>query len=394
MVGVGSRTLPTLLALFLVGFDMMAIIPLIVTMALAQPAPTTAPADAALAAARREERDDLAAATTRPGVRLGEPARLEDLVQATVRNGFLVVTTPLPADGKMTVRPVVGPGGGFVWLAVGLPNGLPNGPAQPAAGAADADGGAGPTPFVNLSYRRAGGPDADDVVTYCEFTANREEGQLDMVRNRAGVDERRSERVTLLQFPPTGDVALAPVRLFVDVDDADRPERNVKRSATAENLADLSRREPELFDEFVRPMLADFGFAAVLDGRTRAEATQAFFDELPRPDAATTANVSALLKQLDAPDYAARNAAQERLEAMGVPAALALAAVPRPSLSPEQASRVASVLSAYRPLPPEQAAALRDEPAFLRNVLKLDGQPQDAALRDLAQRRLDALGQH
>ena len=367
---------------------MLALAPLLVTLALAQPTtqPTTAPAETPLEAARREEREDIAASTTRPGVTPGEPARVGDLIHGTIRNGFLVISTRLPADRANVVRPVAGVEGAVVRVRVGRPRppGVAPAPVAPPGGAAE------PTPMIDLQLRRPGGTEPGDVLTQTELTANADEGTLNIVRQHAGLDERASERVTLLQFPPAGDEQETPVTLRVDRDDPDAAGGGAKTYVTAVSFLELARTEPTLFQQYVRPMLADLGLESVLDDQVRAEATQIYLDRLAA-DEATLGRVESLLPKLDAESYEERNAAQEALARLGQPGATVLSKYEGTRLSPEQKSRVAAVLAAYRPLAPEQAAARRDDAAFLRDVLRLDGQPQDAILRGLAQTRLDEL---
>ena len=371
---------------------------LLVSLALLQPAtapaatqptaPATQPAEAVLEAARREQRELHARSDAKAEWLRGEPIVLSEAFGATVQDGFLVIGTRLEADGQTVVRPLAGDdSGATVLIRVGNVRDA----AEPAADPLPDDATL-TTPLLTVQIRRYGTADDGDVIVLTEYGANSGPGQLNFARTRAGVGERMMESTQLIQFPPPYNDQGPFLRLYVNRHDAADPDNDVNLKIEAASFEALRRREPEVFDRYVRPMLADAGLTDALDGPTRDEATQAFLGELS-VDEATRRRVQELVKQLDASEYAQRAEAQAALESLGRPGATALAELAATAeLSPEQTSRVASVLSPYRPLSGDEVAARLADAEFLRGVARLQGGPDDAALRDLAKRRLDELG--
>ena len=369
---------------------MATLILLLMSLALAPPASAPAaetPLETPLEAALRETRQSIQQEDAAVGLSPAGPAALSELFRGELQDGFLIVETSLPPDRRRTVRPLAGDADASAVITIGAP-----GPGGRAAAVAAANGPA-TRPFaaepISLIVRRAGGPSPGDFVTYTHLDANLLDGQVVLARDRESL--ARTENVHLNQLRVGADADEPAVSLQINRSYSQEPAKSSNVRVEAESLADLRRREPALFEEFVRPMLAEVGLSSAFDGEVRAAATQLFLDKLA-VDAATTRRVEELVPQLDADGYAERAAAQAALESLGRPGATALLKFESAALSPEQASRVAAALSPYRPLSAEQAEQRGEDAGFLRNVAKLDGGPDDAALRDLAAARLGELG--
>jgi hypothetical protein len=81
--------------------------------------------------------------------------------------------------------------------------------------------------------------------------------------------------------------------------------------------------------------------------------------------AAVAAAVGTLLPDLDAPAFARRQAAADRLAALGPPAVVALAGYDRKRWSAQQGLEVDLLVAQATPLQPEEARQLRSDPHFL-----------------------------
>src|SRR5690606_37376496 len=113
------------------------------------------------------------------------------------------------------------------------------------------------------------------------------------------------------------------VRLHISRRNDQDPSKDEYAAVEARNFQQLARREPELFEAYVRPMFEELGLGDALEGDLEKVATQVFLAELPVEDSVRQ-KVEALVAQLDARDFAARDAAQRELEEIGRPAATAL----------------------------------------------------------------------
>ena len=94
--------------------------------------------------------------------------------------------------------------------------------------------------------------------------------------------------------------------------------------------------------------------------------------------------VNALVTKLDAESYEDRRTALAGLREIGQPAAVILMCADRAAMSPEKQGSVDEFLAPYVQLTADEATAMRDDPAFLLDVLASD----DVELRKLAWARL------
>src|SRR5204863_630718 len=108
---------------------------------------------------------------------------------------------------------------------------------------------------------------------------------------------------------------------------------------------------------------------------------------MPR-DRSLLPRVEALVARLDAGDYRVREAALARLREMGGPAALVLSDLPRQKFSAEQNRSIESMLTDYRPLSDDAAAARLGDTEFLMSCLAYSDDP---AVRAAAAGRLAEL---
>ena len=233
------------------------------------------------------------------------------------------------------------------------------------------------------------------VSGFTGLTAGPEPGAVRLQQTVERVDG--SLNVFLFQRSPEPMDDEPAVSLRVSFDPADPAAATDEAGAAggpllieAASVADLRRRDRAAFDRYVLPMFRDLGLRDLVDAETRASATQLFLAELPVDDA-TRAAARAAVARLGSPVYAERRAAQAELETLGRAGATALLAIEPAALTAEQRSRVGQAVDAYRPLSPDRAAALLDDPAFLRDVAELSGEPDDAALAALANERLAGL---
>ena len=79
--------------------------------------------------------------------------------------------------------------------------------------------------------------------------------------------------------------------------------------------------------------------------------------------------VRRLVPELDAPAYARRSAAADRLAQLGPPGLAALASMDRERLSPQQNLSLDLLVAASNPLPEEEARRLRGDVHFLLDCL-------------------------
>ncbi len=233
-----------------------------------------------------------------------------------------------------------------------------------------------------------GEPNAEVYATNVELYTGAPVGHMNLHLTRAWAGG--SINVTLVQLP-AGLEAEEAVKLHIVVDRAGDGD-DTYELVTAQSFADLSRRHPERFEEYVRPILAELGLEAVLSGNVRKVATQIFLADLPvEPE--LLQKVQGLLRQLDDADFARRDEAQEALEALGRPGATALLQLSRDAeLSLEQSARVSNILAAHRPLAAEELASRLEDRQFLQQVAALEGEPEAEALAKLARARLQELG--
>lgn len=305
-----------------------------------------------------------------------EPGRLADLLAARLENGFLLVELKAVPERWPLVMPLSDRPGSVVELA----------PIRRQRMMAEEESPAN-TRF-RMFVHHLGKPGDETFSTDVELYSGPLVGQLNlsMVQSRVA----GSQTVTLIQLP-SGLEQEVRLRLHIQKEGGEGEEDLYER-VEAESFQELSRREPELFNAFVRPMLLEIGLEAVVGGDVRKVATQLFLPELP-VEAGVQEKVAELAAQLDSPEFEVREQAQRELEAMGRPAATALSKLAgEKQLSMEQMSRVENILAPFRVLTDEEARARRDNVEFLREAAALAGSPEDEALAQLAAARLKELG--
>lgn len=145
----------------------------------------------------------------------------------------------------------------------------------------------------------------------------------------------------------------------------------VRLHCTADNIVELRRAHPAEVARYVDPIfraLRQDGLLAKVDPKL---AWQVFADAYqPPPDLMT--RVQALVKQLDADNFQAREQASQSLEQLGQPAALALRRTDRHSLSDEQRGRVDAFLAKFKTASDEEAQRYRRDREFLIDCLHSD----------------------
>lgn len=304
------------------------------------------------------------------------PGKLSDLLSARITEGFLLIELKQAPEEWPFLLPLEGQANAVARVTiVQRPRALPEQDSPP-------------TVRFSITLDRAGAPDSKEVLTKVELTVGGLLGQLNMTMNRVWTDGT-SINITLIQLLASAEDQPG-MRLHISRT-TDPQEPDLYAKIEAETFVELAHNEPELFEEYVRPMLVELGISSVLDTNIRDVAMQAFLGDLPVDDA-TRAAVDKLLVQLDAADFAQREAAQAQLQKLGRPAATALANLLKgKALSPEQTTRARSVLLGFEKVDPRHVEAKLQDPQFLRTIAQLKGGPDDEALASLAQQRLEKL---
>lgn len=142
---------------------------------------------------------------------------------------------------------------------------------------------------------------------------------------------------------------------------------------TADRFVTLRRLHPAEVATYLEPILRDLHIDAPLLAADPVLAYQVFAADAPA-DPVMDGKVSALVTALDADDFRTRDAAGEKLAALGPAAGVVIARLDRDKLSPEQRGRVAAVLAAFRPVFDVDAERLATDRDFLLNCL-LDTDP-------------------
>lgn len=172
------------------------------------------------------------------------------------------------------------------------------------------------------------------------------------------------------------------VRLYVQI--TAQPEVNLRLEA--DNIVELRHKFPAEVAKYVDPIfesLRQDGLLAKVDPKL---AWQVFADAYT-PPADVVAKVQALVKQLDAEDFADREAASKSLEGLGQPAALALLRIDRAGWSEEQIGRVDAFLAKFKTTDDAEAKRLRKDRDFLLDCLFSEEEP----IRRRAHAELEAL---
>lgn len=167
--------------------------------------------------------------------------------------------------------------------------------------------------------------------------------------------------------------------------------------ADANDLAGLRRDAPHAVNRHLRPLLRRFGpdpfqvdpaaaRQVLLGGDGEGGGRDGGGETTTRPaaadraategrraggpgDGAVTDTVRRLVAELDAPAYARRSAAADRLARLGPPGLAAVGRLDRSRLSPQQNLALDLLLAASRPLSDDEARRLRADPHFLLDCL-------------------------
>ncbi|MDB5290571.1 MAG: hypothetical protein JWL69_1812, partial [Phycisphaerales bacterium] len=156
-------------------------------------------------------------------------------------------------------------------------------------------------------------------------------------------------------------------------------------SARAGSLPQLRADRPAEFRQYVLPLLEKFSDVSFLTPGPGD--VYAVFTEIPA-DAKTSAQLEALLPELDADDPADRDAASARLAQLGAPGVLAALRLDPSGLSEEQKIRLRNFVGAHCRLGLHDPLATRKDAAFLADCLEFDDPAVRAAARTAIEKRL------
>lgn len=336
--------------------------------------PTTRPDGKPTLEDARQEAMEVARAATE-GYQGAEPIELDDLVEHEFENEYLILTLGPERGPGRWLQPVTDQPEKVVSLWVMGPRG-----ADPDARA------------VTVNIAGAGEGPADVVVqTSAVFGILFGSVQLAQDSSFLLEDGREGIRnVSVIQLSSAGTAEDAGVRLRVSGDDRQTGEW-VSLVWEADTFAALMREEPVAFQQYVAPMLDELGLGEIVDDQTRAAAQQLLLEGVAVPPEVER-EVADLLVSLDADDAATRDAAEEALKDLGMPAATAVTRLladeeAREKLSAEQALRLRNVLADFRPLSPEALEALASDSRFWRRVERLEGEQGDQLLAEMAATR-------
>lgn len=302
-----------------------------------------------------------------------EPARLADLLGYKMENGFLILSLEQELERGRWRQPVEDLPDKVVSLSI-LGGGAP-----------------GSSKSVTLGIMGLGdGPSELSQSTEAVFGVLFGALQLAQDTTFAMPDGSEGIRnVSVVQLS-AGTPEEPGVRLSVTGDDPGSPER-VSLVFEAETFEDLMREEPLAFQQYVAPVLNDLGLRDLADEHTRAAARQLLLAGFSVP-AEVEREVEELMLDLDAEDFATREAAEKALKALGLPAAAAVERlledeVAREDLTAEQALRLRNVLAEFKVFAPEALDALASDNRFWQRVKRLEGEPGDALLVERATTR-------
>ena len=196
-----------------------------------------------------------------------------------------------------------------------------------------------------------------------------------------------SGNVTLIQDPPpAGGEASGPedpVRLTIQKQ-SDPPQiGDVNLKFSAPTFVELRRRYPRELDQYLRPILRDFGQESTVLSPDIASAWQVLAADWT-PEPATVQQVKSLVQQTNADAFSDRRAALQSLHNLGEQGALVLMRMDRAGWSAEQGSAIDTLLTPYLPLSAQDVAKMGNDASFLLNLQYID----DATVRSLAAARL------
>ncbi len=186
-------------------------------------------------------------------------------------------------------------------------------------------------------------------------------------------DEDRGDERSNVQLIQSGQDAANGedhVKLYINVTRRNgQTIENQKLSAA--NILELRRKYPLELARYVEPIFRDLHQEAVL-GEVDSKLAWQVFAPLYHPDAALEARVGSLVRQLDADDFAGREAASRQLQRLCPPAAVVLMRMDRTGMSDEEQTRIDAVIAPYKPLSDVEATKLCTNKFFLSDCLYCD----------------------
>ncbi len=223
----------------------------------------------------------------------------------------------------------------------------------------------------------------DAIATYTQIITGVDYLQI----SRDSENEHGLASVTLIQSRQFADENDDPIRITVrQMPDDENAGPGVNILLAGASFEALRRDHPAEMRKYLLPILADLRAAGLLRASDARTAWQVLGTEV-QVDPKLQEKVQALVKKLDAADFAARVAAEEELTSLGAPAAVVLARMDIGSLPPDPRATVETVIRSNQTLPADRVASLRKDTSFLLDTLLLD----DDALRKAAASRLGDL---
>jgi hypothetical protein len=285
---------------------------------------------------------------------------LSAIFRLSLANGFLSLDTDLPAtDGAVFVRCPALPAGGEVTVMT--------------ARAAGGEGGLG---LVQFNTPPNNDPSPVSKTMLSAFPNSVRISQ----DSELGPWTRSVQYIQQLPFAPDAE-GEAPVKLYVNVTSTVSSEAPVKLLLTASSFVDLQKRHPAEVSLHLVPLFVLLQQEAIL-----APDPLVARQVLLRSDAAADPDlfqkVADLVAKLGNDDATVRGDAYTALDALGEPAAKALATIDRAALSAEQNATIDALLAARLGSSPTDAKAAAAQPLFLLDCLFLDEAPLRAAAFD------------
>jgi hypothetical protein len=287
-------------------------------------------------------------------------ASLRDVIAFEQKNDLLVGRSPLPDEPSPARLNVPGLPGLLRFMRLGMPRPADQGPRD-----------------FQIIHDDLTRPAEGHVSTMISFAA----GRLLIARDRESATDHSS-----IQFIQDGSAIDGPredlVRLYITFNIGEN-EKAIDTRVSAADFPQLRRRYAREVDEFLRPIVRDFGAEGTMFAVTPEVAWQVLGGDYA-PDSAMKKRVNELVQQFNADDFRVRQSAIDELKKLGQSAVLALMKLDRAPLSPQQSSTIDSFLSTTAPLSDQDANVLREDVSFLLDVAFTP----DALLRDLALRQL------
>jgi hypothetical protein len=230
--------------------------------------------------------------------------------------------------------------------------------------------------IVNFDYT------VPDVVCVRTEITQAVPGRLSIVQDRIPLDDEVNSVQLLQNLGEMEDENEPRIGLFVQVTGS----KEVRLTYQAKNMIELRRRFPAEVAKYVDPIFRTLHQDELLAKVDTKLAWQVFADAYT-PPAEVIEKVNALVKQLDAEDFQARESASKSLEALGQPAALTLRRAERKGWTEEQITRVNAFLAKFKMIDDATARQYRADRNFLIDCLYAD----DESIRRRAHAQLQKL---